>query len=93
MRTAAPKVATTAVAASSSTKFDFEPAVAALSDAFKPLQTLEDRNDGWDDVRGAIRDRQKPWQELKESLNDMPAVRWAKVLSAEAQELASKKDK
>ena len=67
------------------------PAQEAISDALKPMLTLEDRGDGWDDVREQIRIRQKPWEELKVCVNDMPVVRWGRVLADEAVALASKK--
>ena len=66
----------------------------AVSSAFEPLWTLEDRDDGFNDVREAIKERQKPYEELKASLenvNKAPAVRWARVLFDEAKELANKK--
>ena len=66
----------------------------AVSSALEPIWTLEDRDDGFNDVRKAIKDRQKPWEELKASLEKAgkaPAVRWAKVLVDEAKELTSKK--
>ena len=73
----------------------------AISDAFAPMLTTEDRGDGWDDVRAAVRVRQKPWREFTESLDDMPVTklarytgRWAKVLGEEAAELmAAREDK
>jgi len=70
------------------------PAADALSDALSPILTLENREDGWDDVREALRSREKPWQELKKSvmgISKSPAVRWAKVLSDEAAEALGKK--
>ena len=38
---------------------DLQPAGDAVSDAIAPLLTLEDKGDGFDDVRGALRERQK----------------------------------
>ena len=32
--------------------------------------TLEERKDGWDDVRAAIRERQKPWNALTARLTE-----------------------
>ena len=76
---------------------DLAPVADAFGDALKPILTLEDRDDGWNDVRQAIRERQKPWAEFKEtmskrskSITEAPAVRWARVLSDEAQALAKK---
>lgn len=65
----------------------------AVTSAFEPLLTLDDRDDGFNDVRQAIKDRQKPWEELKASINKAPAVKWAKVLVGEAQELAASNKK
>ena len=65
----------------------------AVTSAFEPLLTLDDRDDGFNDVRQAIKDRQKPWEELKASINKAPAVKWAKVLVDEAQELAASNKK
>lgn len=55
--------------------------------------TLQDRDDGWDDVRGsikaAIKDREKPYQDIKENYvkpaaaTVATAARWAKVLAEE----------
>lgn len=67
------------------------PITAAVSESFAPLWTLEDRDDGWNDVRTAIKDRQKPWKELKRSMTSLPAYRWAKVLANEAKDLTDKK--
>ena len=66
----------------------------ALSSALEPMWTLEDRDDGFNDVRKAIKERQKPWEEFKASLDragQAPAIRWTKVLVDEAKDLASKK--
>lgn len=71
------------------------PAAEAIKDAVAPLWTLEDRDDGWNDLRAALKDRQKPWEELKQyfkrrPLEDAPAVRWARVLVDEAKSLSKK---
>jgi len=59
--------------------------------------TMQDRDDGWNDVRGAIRkeikDREKAWQQLSEytaGVNDAyikPTVRMSKVLVDEVVEV------
>jgi len=67
------------------------PITSAVSESFAPLWTLEDRDDGWNDVRTAIKDRQKPWKELKRSVISLPAYRWAKVFADEAKDLTDKK--
>ena len=67
------------------------PITSAVSASVAPLWTLEDRDDGWNDVRTAIKDRQKPWKELKRSVSSLPAYRWAKVFANEAKDLADKK--
>uniref|UniRef100_A0A6U8V4K1 Uncharacterized protein n=1 Tax=Emiliania huxleyi TaxID=2903 RepID=A0A6U8V4K1_EMIHU len=74
---------------------DLQPAGDAVSDAIAPLLTLEDKGDGFDDVRGALRERQKAWRAFSDSLDRSPAARWAKVLGGEAAALArgaTKKD-
>merc|ERR1719310_2511988 len=51
--------------------------------------TLEERKDGWDDVRGSIKGAIKDRQGAVEALNEWnanyvkPAARWAKVLAEE----------
>ena len=71
---------------------DLAPVADAFGDALKQILTLEYRDDGWNDVRHAIRERQKPWTMSKrsKSITEAPAVRWARVLSDEAQALAKK---
>lgn len=66
----------------------------AIGDALSPMLTLETREDGWDDVRAALKERQRPYEELKKTLSgwgNSPAVRWAKVLSNEVAESVQKK--
>ena len=54
--------------------------------------TLQERNDGWDDVRGsikfAIKDRTKGWNELKDNYVE-PAARWSKAFVNVTAETAS----
>jgi len=66
-----------------------EPTPAAKVEPTAPsgsIFTLEERKDGWDDVRGALKDaakdREKPWQEVKEQYIS-PVSRWASVLADE----------
>ena len=58
------------------------------------LFTLEEREDGWDDVRQNIKEgikqREKPLQEIRD-MYIKPAQRWAKVLSEEIGNLKSNK--
>ena len=62
-----------------------------------PIFTLKDQNDGWDDVRNAIRERQKPWMALTDWYKKFdadyvsPTVRWSKVLGQELLDLADSK--
>lgn len=57
--------------------------------------TLKPRDDGWNDVRQALREREPAYQDLKRVINESPAVevskttlRWAKVIGAELVELS-----
>ena len=54
--------------------------------------TLQERDDGWDDVRGsiklAIKDRTKGWNELKDNYV-APAARWSKAIANVTAETAS----
>ena len=87
---AEPPTSTAVETTPKSASVNMSPALDAVSDAFAPMMTIEDRGDGWDDVRAALRDRQKPWKEFKDSVNDMPPVRWGKVLVGEIQDLTAK---
>ena len=66
-----------------------EEGVAILKDT---LFTLEERDDGWNDVRQAIKTAKKDRLKAYNEINDMyidPAKRWSKVIADEISELRS----